>query len=87
MYMYKRQQRKGDRLLTGTGWSGFALRGVWSSGSSGMGNARAPEALRVVRTQRTTPHTVKNKTPHTSSMATSATISVVRRETADKKTN
>lgn len=44
-----------SKLLTGTGFSGSAFRGVRSSGRSGIGNARAPEAPRADLKQRTTP--------------------------------
>lgn len=55
--------RSAKQLLTGTGCSDSALRGVRSSDRSGIGNARALEARRVALKQRTIPNKVRMTSP------------------------
>lgn len=57
----------------GTECSGSAFKGVRSSGRSGIGNARALEARRVARKQRTAPTKVIAKAP----MSDIATIAII----------
>lgn len=59
--MYKILQK--NYILTGTGCSDSALRGVRSSDRSGIGNARALEARRVALKQRTIPIKVRMTSP------------------------
>lgn len=70
---------RNDWSLTGTVLFGSVFKGVRSSESTGVGNARAPVASRVARKQRTTPINDNIKTP------TNVNVIAVKKKSVNKK--